>query len=1121
MKNIKNESTQAQTLEEYFIVIGVDPRISLNNFLYNTNIDELNNFFIKDEIYPRILSKFPPVKKSYIDIHSSIIDLCFPNEFKLEEYESQPEPIIQHFLLDNSFYSLDYLLKYVTCLKIYESLEQYFLLKNEIKKTFGENYHNSLKLFGTGRKTKKYKSENKLNIWFNSKGRHKSEFEIIDDGNIIANKNLKIFKKYYFPKILCLVSTQPFFKEQENILKQIYQYYLDKTPKKYPLEKIILNILLNIPLPPKGLLEIRYNIAQNSEKIIFKNSKMNELSNIDDQLKLIFSKFSINKILIIFFNILFENKIVFFSSNANSISYFIHGMLSLLFPFHYSFQISSSIPKEALEVIESISPFILGFNTFFSKNFFSKNKIDANDLNLLIIDLDGNNIKRIGKDFLPNIPKFLYQTLYDELNKNYNLEKNKINYSNIRKAFFDFFINMLNDYENFLNKDSFLKNLTNTGIKGLFKINEFIELHNNDKNFFKKLTETQMFCDFITKKVIPKDKKESLEILFFDENIIKKNSKKFFSKQKKNIILLNSKKYEFNNIYEIPKVKNLSNKEKKIFEKEEDRNNLILYGQKITEEKDEISGEKKYLFNYFLFPILNKYFVESISLNEYFLFSSEYPDMDSINSEIIFQTMNNSNKKNNVNIIEREIKNYIYLSYIELWAFSYWYFDPSEKNEKFNQLLKFLDKINIHEIEIYENLFKALNKFQESEKIVALYEKLLEFKINPSSYIFSLVNALKKKKREKKNILFNNSLNTELNSKLKRTFHSNNESTILGDKVIFKIKQPCSECLKEINILELSLNYKNIKKDIFWATCPYCKKEILPQMDVSLGNNLYLNTNKITRFTLLSIHEIKNIIKDIINKDEMKMFHVINFKENYTNLFWSCVWYFKINKMDLDIILPYEHNVIQKLNPKKISLNNISTLIKPDKDDNKEKILDKKYLKRKNKKKIYNKDILIIHKVHSFNLNIKELKYFKSEEINIEDKKRKTFDFNFSRIRNETMSEKDIYSSLGKQNKLHEKINNDRLNKKENLLSLNYEEMIEKNEELETDDIYSNKNSLNFVNYEGSNNNLCKPKKHRWSIINTSCQNIFNDENIINIDKIRNKRNKSEKIKKLDKALYF
>ena len=338
MKNIKHEFNKPETLEEYFIIIGVDPRISLNNYLYCTNIEELNTFFIKDEITPKILSKFPPIKKSYINIHSSIIDLCFPNEYKLEEFESQPEPKTFHFILDNSFFSMEYLLKYVTCLKIYESLEQYFLLKNEIKDLLEDEYQNSWKIFGTGKKGKKYKSENDLDRIIEN-GRNKSEYEVSDK---IPNKNLKNFKKYYFPKILCLVSTLPIFIEQEKLLKQLYQYYLDKTPKKIPMEKILLNILLNIPIPPRGLIELNYNLNKKSEKIIIKREKTNELSNIDKQLKLIFTKFNINKVLIIFFNVLFESKIVFFSENVSEISFFIHGIISLLFPFQYSFQISEN-----------------------------------------------------------------------------------------------------------------------------------------------------------------------------------------------------------------------------------------------------------------------------------------------------------------------------------------------------------------------------------------------------------------------------------------------------------------------------------------------------------------------------------------------------------------------------------------------------------------------------------------------------------------------------------------------------------------------------------------------------------------------------------------------------------
>ena len=215
MKNIKNEFNKTQTLEEYFLIIGVDPRKSLNNFLYNTNIEELNTYFIKDEIAPKILSKFPPVKKPYIDIHSSIVDLCFPNGYLLEEYESQPEPVISHYILDNSFFSMDYLLKYVTCMKIYESLEQYFLLKNELKIILDKQYHNSWKIFGTEKKGKKFRSENNLKKY----GFYQSPNGKNISNNLFGNKNECNFKKYYFPKVLCLVSTQPVFMVQEKNIK--------------------------------------------------------------------------------------------------------------------------------------------------------------------------------------------------------------------------------------------------------------------------------------------------------------------------------------------------------------------------------------------------------------------------------------------------------------------------------------------------------------------------------------------------------------------------------------------------------------------------------------------------------------------------------------------------------------------------------------------------------------------------------------------------------------------------------------------------------------------------------------------------------------------------------------
>ena len=36
------------------------------------------------------------------------------------------------------------------------------------------------------------------------------------------------YKNYYFPKILCMVSTQNFFRKKEEILNKIYKYYSEE-----------------------------------------------------------------------------------------------------------------------------------------------------------------------------------------------------------------------------------------------------------------------------------------------------------------------------------------------------------------------------------------------------------------------------------------------------------------------------------------------------------------------------------------------------------------------------------------------------------------------------------------------------------------------------------------------------------------------------------------------------------------------------------------------------------------------------------------------------------------------------------------------------------------------------
>ena len=1199
-KKVKSELklnlSKPQTLEEYFLIIGVEPKICTKDYLYNSPIEELNEFYSKDDFKPKILSKFPPVVKQYINIDISIAELCFPKGFQLEEFKTQPRPVVQHFLLDNSFYSIDYPLKYVTCLIIYESLENYYLLSKEIRKNLGEDIYSDAWKIKSDKKAKydiikAIGNIDKNNLMHNE--RFKSEMIPIAKENN-NNINNDIFKKYYFPKILCLVSTQHIFREQEQILKQLYQYFIDDSLKKIPIEKKILTILCNIPIPPKGFLEIEYNLKENFEKIRIKREKMNKIPSIEDELALIFSKFSIHKVLKILKFILFEMKTIVFSTKINELSCFIYGLISLIFPFHYSFQVSSSIPNGAYDILESISPYILGINTKFDKSFFSNNKIDISDLRLFIIDLDDKKIRMIGEDKFPEIPKSLFKPLHDGLEEIFGIKNNKviydlykINYKAARVLFFDFFVNILSDYELYIKKDYFKSKLTNTGIKNLFKIKEFIDSHShNERAFYKKFTETQMFSDFIYKKMIPKNLNEKLELLLVDESLNKINNKKIFSK-KKSVVFLDSKEYEHSIIYEIPQSRNLSSIERTFFSNEEYRKNLLLYGQKVNVEMNQKSNKEEYLFEYFIFPILNKSFFESPPPGEYFLVPDSVlsTDVDRTNTDILSKSLKASQRNSSKKLMEQEMQNYIYLTYIELWAYSYWYLDNNEKDMKFNQMLEILNKITNHEVELFDILFEALNKFKEVDKILYLYDCLLKYKILPSSFIYSIVNTLLSKNKMTKshsNNYFprNSDIIAKQKKHQKRTFHSIKEGNLFGDKVTFHSKQPCPECDKILDIIDISLNFKYTNKDIFWAKCPFCGKDIIPKLRVSLGYKILnknkdsgFNTDKSTIFILHSPYELKNNIRNIIYKDGLKLFHLEDFKDKYPSLFWSCVWYFKLSKIDLDIILPYEYTGIQDWNnPQKSLPINLVSVIKSN-NETKNKLneinISKKIKKIKNKNvklKKFSSDKLLIHSVIS--LQLEDSKYRNNQDYNMSSigsildiirqstpsrvnnsslliygkdtrysaenkninnmirldiKKKQTMKIripnNMNRIRLNAFSNKSLLSPVNKSRRLFETINtSDLLSIKENedYVVSSFDRGDTKEEDDEKDQffmnrLYSNKDNTNtnIFNFEEEE----EVHKNRSFELNRNfiSNNLYK---IIDLNDLEIKRNNSVKIKK-------
>ena len=1013
---LKQELSTPKKFLEYFFIIGLDPKMSIEEYLYNSSLEDLNNFYLKS-LKPEIITKFPPINKSYINIDDNLTELCFPDGFKLEKYGFQPQPEPFKFLLGNYFYSIEHPLKYVTCLKFYENLEKYKKIHIKLKKYLRRA---SMNLKNSTKTVFMYESLNEESNTRKSAGGTKGPNVCLtkDDKEVIKESE---FNKYYFPKIIGFVSLEPFYDAQKKILFQIYNYYKNEIKLKTPLEKIVLNVLFSIPMPSKGLNVYYYKLNDNSEQIEIKAEKMNKLKNIDDDLEVIFKYFTIDNFLEIFKYVLYETKTIIFGTNINHLYSFVYSLISILYPLTYPFQVSSSIHKNAFEVLESISPYIIGVNQKYNESFFSDNKIEIKGSNYIVIDLENKEYIQNISDEVPNIPKNLYKKLKTKMTnnlkkritqkidnqsknggKNKNEEETEENW--ICYVFFDFFLNVLYNYGDYLNNDNLKKNYKISSLKILFNVKQFIDSHSsNERAFYKKFLETQMFNDFIFKKMIPKDVDDKLEILFFDEYLNKKNNKKLFSKNK-SVLFLNSKEYEYKEKFQIPIINGLTMREKKRYKdknyllnslllaqeftfektnnhkeesninnKEEnkgdnskenkDNNNIIIVNE---ENKEEEENSEEYYINYLLFPKFNKDFFNDPS-HEYSSFSPMSIDIRRINTDLLAKSHISPGEMTEG---DEGMLDYIYLTYIEVWGFSYWYQDIIERDYRFEQMLNILDKIKHHEIELINVLFESLNKFQEKEKIIRLYDKILAYNITPNSFIYSIVGKIVQKKQESQEFIME--LKSDDKSKFpRRTFRGEDETNILGDSISFNYFQKCPDCNKLIDIENISKDYKKMKKEILWAKCPFCNY-IKPEVTVNFGNSISskystFNCSKVETFTLYSPYELKNSLKDVIEKEKFHLLDIDKFKMKFPNLFWSCIWYFHLYNLDFNIMLPYEVNIFKsKTNYNGINMHLLNSKIAPKVKKNYEQITEKNNIIINKAKNNNNKNTFIMQNVNSF-----------------------------------------------------------------------------------------------------------------------------------------------------------
>ena len=941
---------------EYFFEVGIKPSIfSDTSITKDLSLEELNS-----KLYPEIISKFPYFDKNSMTIDSTIIDFIFPKNYKAIQIQPQsntiPNPEFYSIILDNPFYNSYYSYKYIGCLLIYENLNTYKQLYD-------------------------YYSQD-------------------PNSNTDINKSEDDFINIYVPKCLCLASVYPNITKFESILRAIYDIVLNN--KHYFLDIVIEKLICQTPKAPRGFKKVFLKI--DGKEIDLTETKLNELMTVNVDLRTIFSSFKIEKIVEIFKLMLYETKMVIFSSKIGEITNFILCFVLLLKPFTYQYRILSILPKKYYFFLEDSNPSIFGVNELYSEDFFQENNLNLTTEVVCVVDLDKKDFYIKNKDTksFPPIPKHLRDKLdkrteeYRKAKKKTGDDKNK----DYQEIFYRFMINLLKDYPKFLKKCSGDSNK----FDNMFDKQGFLNSQSSsDKDFYDRIISSQMFLDLITKRLMPRDINEKIQALFFEEKLNVKIAQKKFIRGNKILdqnVLLPSTDYDY---IENPDINDLSENNSYFHLNQETFN--FFYRENINQD---VSIQRGYTvgldqsktglcFKYYLFPELLSEQLFKYNCNDYTIPSNYNSKISEISERII---LNGFIKFDTISKGKSEFLNDIYLSYLILFSLCLSYMDEEERKSRFNNLVQIISKIDRHDMKVIELLFNSLIKQKEEDLAVQLYTMFNQMHINLNWGIFlSMSKILHKGQNNYSSIKREMKCSRGSSIKLSNRFQNVNRLTenklrkrsiklpgvddnILGEEIFFDVNGVCLECNENLNLEKIcgELSPSILDQDNGTFKCSrghFNVQKLYFRIGTELYNkNLTSNNSSLKDgVILLSPTILKMRLFNILSKLNGEQFDVDNFRMKYPEEFWNSIWYFKLKYTDISFILPYTTPVYAYKNANENNIKNSVKFILDIKDAQRESGLirmfnneiknpNTKIVKFKEKKIMFNSQILCIQKVY-------------------------------------------------------------------------------------------------------------------------------------------------------------
>jgi pentatricopeptide repeat protein len=348
------------------------------------------------------------------------------------------------------------------------------------------------------------------------------------------------------------------------------------TPESLPIERIISNFMLEVPLPPKGRLKVHYRIT--NKHVEFARSPANNpllLSHFS--YGLLFQCLDVKNVEIVIEALMLEQRTLILSSQMSALCIVTECITKLMYPFEWHHVYIPLLPRSLTDFLYAPYPFLIGTDPAFVHGFVDEMALSE----LCVVDLDNNTVTcpRQEAKFPPKERAKLLkalnplQAIYRRAGQHKQLEAlDEAFYSapppeefdaaepiptqeeiqaleiTLRQAFFRMFVSLFKDYKSFLVTPT----EENPYPESSFNTTAFLKkVPSSSHAFIRAFTNTQAFAHFAEARVF-NDESKQLDIVFFDQSIVAKRNRNTFSRRQPTPFL-DSKEYAFSDTkYDAP-----------------------------------------------------------------------------------------------------------------------------------------------------------------------------------------------------------------------------------------------------------------------------------------------------------------------------------------------------------------------------------------------------------------------------------------------------------------------------------------------------------------------------------------------------------------------------------------